>query len=37
MALEAARSIAAEERAREMRLQFNATGVPYTPSGSFVP
>jgi P-type conjugative transfer protein TrbJ len=37
MALEAARAIAAEERAREMRLQFNAMGVPYTPSGSFVP
>jgi P-type conjugative transfer protein TrbJ len=37
MALEAARAIAAEERAREVRLQFNATGVPYTASGSFVP
>jgi P-type conjugative transfer protein TrbJ len=37
VALEAARAIAAEERAREVRAQFNATGVPYTPSGSFVP
>ena len=37
VALEAARAIAAEERARVVRLQFNATGVPYTPSGSFVP
>jgi P-type conjugative transfer protein TrbJ len=36
-ALEAARAVAAEERAREMRLQFNATGVPYTPAGTFVP
>ena len=36
-ALEAARAIAAEERSREVRAQFNALGVPYTPSGSFVP
>jgi P-type conjugative transfer protein TrbJ len=36
-ALEAARAIAAEERAHEVRAQFNALGVPYTPSGSFVP
>ena len=36
-ALEAARAIAAEARAREVRSQFNSTGVPYTPSGSFVP
>ena len=37
MALEAARAVAAEERAREVRVQFNEFGVPYTPSGSFVP
>jgi P-type conjugative transfer protein TrbJ len=36
-ALEAARAVAAEERAREVRLQFNGAGVPYTSSGSFVP
>jgi type IV secretion system protein TrbJ len=36
-ALEAARALAAQERAREVRQQFNELGVPYTPSGSFVP
>ena len=37
IALETARAVAAQERAREVRLQFNADGVPYTPSGAFVP
>lgn len=37
VALETARAVAAQERARMVRLQFNANGVPYTPSGSFVP
>jgi P-type conjugative transfer protein TrbJ len=36
-ALEQARAVAAQERAREVRQQFNASGVPYTPSGAFVP
>ncbi len=36
-ALEQARSVAAEGRARAVRLQFNGAGVPYTPSGAFVP
>ena len=37
VALETARAVAAEERSRAVRAQFNATGVPYTPQGSFVP
>jgi conjugal transfer/entry exclusion protein len=37
VALEQARAIAAEERARNIRRQFNAQGVPYTPTGAFTP
>jgi P-type conjugative transfer protein TrbJ len=36
-ALEQARAVAAEERARAVRRQFNTGGVPYTPSGTYVP
>jgi P-type conjugative transfer protein TrbJ len=36
-ALEEARAVAAEERARAVRRQFNTGGVPYTPSGTYVP
>ena len=37
IALEQARAIAAEERARNVRRHFNAEGVPYTPTGTFTP